>query len=113
MNLSNVQEVTKIEHLLGVKPAGELPEGHVRSAETLAAAIAAQPLLLDSEGVAEALEELQRLMPDGTDVQAMLLRNPDNILRVQRGQRRIGLNPDVVPDLSYFEVRVPKQDGCQ
>lgn len=103
--------MARVERLLHVKPPGELPEGHVRSAETLAAAIAAQPLLLDSEGVAEALVELQRLMPGGTDVQAMLLRNPDSILQVQRGQSRIGLNPDAVPDSSYSEMKVLKTDG--
>lgn len=105
-----MQELEKVERLLGVMPPGELPEGDVRSAETFAAAIAAQPLLLDSEGVAEALGELARLMPAGTDVHAMLMRDPDHILRVQRGQKRIGLNPDSFPDASYIDVQVPNQE---
>lgn len=92
-----------------MQPPGALPEGHVQSAESLAAAIAAQPLLLDSEGVSEALKELERLMPPGTNVQAMLMRDPDHILRVQRGQKRIGLNPDSFPDASYIDVSVPER----
>lgn len=99
-----------MESLLGVMPPGELPDGHAQSAESFADAIVAQPLLLDSEGVSEALEELRRLMPAGTNVQAMLMRDPDSILRVQRGQRRIGLNPDAFPDASYIDVQVPKME---
>eukprot|EP00892_Ulva_mutabilis_P000923 jgi/Ulvmu1/10831/UM007_0005.1 len=104
------QEIAKVEALLDVKPAGQVAEGHAQSAESFAAAVLAQPLLLDSEGVSEALEELLRLMPAGTNVQAMLMRDPDYILRVQRGQKRIGLNPDAFPDASYIDVQVHKME---
>ena len=68
-----------------------------------------QPLLLDSECVGEALGELERLLPSTTNVRHMLLRDPAYLLRVQRGQRRIGVHPDSFPDSSYLDVQTPRQ----
>lgn len=62
-----------------------------------------EPLLLDSEGVADALEELDRLMPEGTDAKAMLLNDTSILTRVQRGRKYLGEPPDVDPDSSYLE----------
>lgn len=51
------------------------------------------PVLLDVEGVEEVLEEMRRLMP-AADVQGLLRRDPSWIMRVQRGQKRLGQHPD-------------------
>jgi hypothetical protein len=55
----------------------------------------AQPLLLDRSHVEEALTELRNLMGLSAPAAAMALRrDPGAMLRVQRGQRRLGVNPD-------------------
>jgi hypothetical protein len=53
----------------------------------------AQPLFLVTECVEQVLAEIQRLMP-GKDAAAMLVQDPDWLLRVQRGQQWLGLHPD-------------------
>jgi hypothetical protein len=55
--------------------------------------VEAQPKFLDLEHVQEVLQELGRLMP-GTDVAALLLRDPSWLTRVERGQKRLGQHPD-------------------
>eukprot|EP01025_Chloroclados_australasicus_P047425 TRINITY_DN5306_c0_g1_i2.p2 TRINITY_DN5306_c0_g1~~TRINITY_DN5306_c0_g1_i2.p2 ORF type:complete len:243 (-),score=38.61 TRINITY_DN5306_c0_g1_i2:360-1088(-) len=53
-----------------------------------------EPRFLDSEGVEEALIELKRLLGEKTDVRRVLRKDPSYLLRVQRGQKRLGENPD-------------------
>lgn len=76
--------------------------------DDLSALAEQQPAFLDSEGVREALNEVKRLMPEATDASAMLRRDPSFLLRVQRGQRYLGENPDADPDSSYLEDRTPE-----
>jgi hypothetical protein len=107
MSGGRMQEVERVSELLGVvqPTAGAFRNGDPEAeklATRFAAAAQAQPLLLDAECVAEALRELRRLMPAGTDVCGMLLRDPAYLLRVQRGQKRIGVHPDSFPDASYL-----------
>jgi hypothetical protein len=97
------QELTKVQGMLDVKEPGEVDIAALNSAERFAAAVQAQPLLLDSECVGEALAELERLFPASTNVKHMLLRDPAYMLRVQRGQNRIGVHPDSIPDSSYVD----------
>lgn len=52
-----------------------------------------QPLFLVTECVEQALVEIQRLMPNA-NAAALLVSDPDWLLRVQRGQRWLGLHPD-------------------
>jgi hypothetical protein len=49
---------------------------------------------LDVEGVQEVLAELQRLMPQH-DPRQVLLADPTWLLRVERGQKRLGSHPDM------------------
>ncbi|KAL4857589.1 hypothetical protein ACK3TF_002438 [Chlorella vulgaris] len=51
------------------------------------------PRFLDAELVSEVLEELRRLMPDSDPVQT-LLADPTWMLRLERGQKRLGDDPD-------------------
>lgn len=53
----------------------------------------AQPLFLVPECVQQVLGEMQRLMP-GQDAAVLLVRDPDWLLRLQRGQQWLGLHPD-------------------
>jgi hypothetical protein len=55
--------------------------------------VEAQPLFLVIECVEQVLVEIQRLMP-GRDAAALLVQDPDWLLRVQRGQQWLGLHPD-------------------
>lgn len=103
-----VQELDTVQRMLGVKAPGEVDTASPDSAEMFAAAVQEQPLLLDSECVGEALGELERLFPATTNVKHMLLRDPAYLLRVQRGQRRIGVHPDSFPDASYIDVQTPR-----
>ncbi|KAL4420714.1 hypothetical protein ABPG75_010370 [Micractinium tetrahymenae] len=52
-----------------------------------------QPRFLDAELVDEVLAELRRLMP-ALDPVATLLRDPAWLLRVERGRKRLGDDPD-------------------
>lgn len=52
-----------------------------------------QPLFLVTECVREVLAEIQRLMPK-SNAAALLMSDPDWLLRVQRGQQWLGLHPD-------------------
>jgi hypothetical protein len=88
-----MQEVAKVKRLLNV--------------DCIARVVESEPRLLDSEIVEEALAELERLMPDGTNCRAMLLNDTSILFRVQRGQKRIGENPDSEPDSSYLVDFVP------
>lgn len=105
--LPSVQELAAVRRMLGVKEPGKVDSAAPDSAERFAAAVQEQPLLLDSECVEEALAELERLFPANTNVRHMLLRDPAYLLRVQRGQRRIGAHPDSFPDSSYIDVQTP------
>jgi hypothetical protein len=92
------EEVAKAKRLLNVHCIARLVES--------------EPRLLDSEGVEEALAELERLMATGTNCRAMLLNDTSILLRVQRGtplrgQRCIGENPDSEHDSSYLDDFVP------
>lgn len=103
-----MQELAKVHGMLHVKARGEVDAAAPDSAERFAASVQEQPLLLDSERVGEALEELERLFPATTNVKHMLLRDPAYLLRVQRGQSRIGVHPDSFPDSSYIDVQTPR-----
>ncbi|PRW21043.1 ATP-dependent zinc metalloprotease FTSH mitochondrial [Chlorella sorokiniana] len=79
--LSEVQaDVARLQQLLG--PVADL-----------AALVQRQPRFLDAECVGEVLEELRRLMP-GKDAAQMLLADPSWLLRVERGRKRLGDDPD-------------------
>lgn len=79
----DTQDIAAVRELLDVD-AGELAE-----------LVARQPLLLDREHVEEVLAELARLMRLRPDAAAAnLRRDPGVMLRVERGQRRLGVNPD-------------------
>jgi hypothetical protein len=52
-----------------------------------------QPLFLVTECVQQVLGEIQRLMPNA-NAAALLVSDPDWLLRVQRGQQWLGLHPD-------------------
>lgn len=52
-----------------------------------------QPLFLVTECVEQVLGEIQRLMPNA-NAAALLVSDPDWLLRVQRGQQWLGLHPD-------------------
>lgn len=75
---------------------------HVGDAD-MAALVQQQPGFLDCEGVQQAIEELARLMPQGTDTLAMLRNDPSFLLRLQRGQKYLGENPDADPETSYLQ----------
>lgn len=53
-----------------------------------------QPLFLVTECVQEVLAEIQRLIPGQQNAAALLVSDPDWLLRVQRGQKWLGLHPD-------------------
>lgn len=55
--------------------------------------VEAQPLFLVTQCVREVLDEIHRLMP-AQDAAALLIQDPDWLLRVQRGQQWLGLHPD-------------------
>lgn len=57
------------------------------------ALVVKQPRFLDAELVDEVLAELRRLMP-AVDPVATLLNDPSWLLRVERGRRRLGDDPD-------------------
>jgi hypothetical protein len=128
---ASLQELAEVEAMLGIRSSdshnsatpdttgSHIPPGALqaptpasrpplRSRAHFHRIVERQPLFLDSEGVKEALAELKRLMPKNTDAREMLLRDPSYLLRVQRGQRRIGVNPDSSPDSSYLDIRVPR-----
>jgi hypothetical protein len=84
-----------VRRMLDVKEPGEVDSGDPGSSESFAAAVQAQPLLLDSECVEETLKELELLFAR-KNVANMLLRDPSYMLRVQRGQKRIGVHPDAL-----------------
>jgi hypothetical protein len=86
-----LQEIAKVKELMQLDDISALAEQ--------------QPAFLDSDGVSDALLEIKRLMPTGTDASAMLRRDPSFLLRVQRGQRYLGENPDADPESSYLEDR--------
>ena len=69
----------------------------------MAALVQQQPGFLDCEGVQQAIEELERLMPSGTDTLAMLRNDPSFLLRLQRGQKYLGENPDADPETAYLQ----------
>jgi hypothetical protein len=93
--LCDMQEVAEVQKLLNV------------DAEGLAKLAEREPRLLDAAGVAETLQELERLMPQGTDARAMLLNDTSILLSTQRGRNRIGEPPDSEPDSSYLEPFKP------
>lgn len=90
-----MQELAKVQAMLDVKKSGQVDAAAPDSEERFAAAVQDQPLLLDSECVAEALAELERLFPATTNVRHMLLRDPTYLLRVQRGKNRIGVHSEM------------------
>lgn len=51
-------------------------------------------MFLDVEGVGEVLQEMGRLLPAGTDVKRLLVQDPSWMMRVERGQKRLGQHPD-------------------
>lgn len=62
--------------------------------ESLDTLVDHHPGLLDSEAVQEVLDDLQHLMPKGTDVKKMLASDPSLLLSVGRGTKRLGDHPD-------------------
>lgn len=71
--------VAALQQLLGVEHVDRLVE--------------VQPLFLVTECVQQVLGEIQRLMPNA-NAAALLVSDPDWLLRVQRGQQWLGLHPD-------------------
>lgn len=89
--------ITRLQELLDVEEVDSIVEQ--------------EPLFLDADGVEEALQELDRLMPNGTNTKSLLIKDPSYLLQVQYGQKRIGVNPDSFPDSSYISIHVPKESG--
>ncbi|PSC71746.1 ATP-dependent zinc metalloprotease FTSH mitochondrial [Micractinium conductrix] len=85
--------------LLLLRDLAELQADVARLAQLLGehadidALVTAQPRFLDAELVGEVLSELRRLMP-AADPVATLLGDPSWLLRVERGRKRLGDDPD-------------------
>eukprot|EP01023_Acetabularia_acetabulum_P061815 TRINITY_DN751_c0_g2_i1.p1 TRINITY_DN751_c0_g2~~TRINITY_DN751_c0_g2_i1.p1 ORF type:complete len:235 (-),score=28.48 TRINITY_DN751_c0_g2_i1:364-1068(-) len=64
--------------------------------EDISSLIEREPRFLDSEGVEEALRELNRLLGNQVNIRDMLFKDPSYLLKVERGQKRLGENPDAI-----------------
>jgi hypothetical protein len=94
-SVGGMQEVAEVQRLLRI------------DAHQLSRLAEREPRLLDSALVSEALAELERLMPRGTNARAMLRNDLSILLSTQRGRNRIGAPPDDEPDSSYLEPFSP------
>eukprot|EP00775_Hariotina_reticulata_P005263 gene5263-5498_t len=59
--------------------------------------VEAQPLFLVTPCVEQVMQEISRLMPSCKDPAALLVSDPDMLLRLQRGQKYLGMHPDSDP----------------
>lgn len=74
--------VERLPRLLGIPP------------EEVDRLVQQQPRFLEPDLVEEVLQELGRLFHGSTDPRKLLVNDPTWLLRAERGQRRLGDNPD-------------------